>query len=913
MKKIIFVCVLFILAFQFKGYSSHNLIDVKGKIVCKKTGEPIVYGAVSLKEIGQWTTTNDEGYFEFKQIIPGTYTLVISCLGYEKHSAPVTITEDKNREILIKLIPHTFDMEEVNILAKKNTDIATTTDIRSAAIEHIQPTSLGDIMQLLPGNIAENPDLTGPQQVAIREIGNDDNSANGTAVIIDGAPISNDANMQTFSKSQLESNSDNFNTVVGGGVDLRNISSDNIESVEIIKGIPSVVYGDLTSGAIVVNTKAGRTPLEVKLKTDPKIKQVALNKGLKIPKHNSFINFDVDYLKSYSDLTSKYKGFSRITGDVAYSSTFFKKSSVPMSFNAKLSYFNTLDDEKTDPDAFAPEEKFSNEENGFRFNIKGKWALKKAFITNLKYNFSASYTHQESYEKRYRTSGGNVESISFALEEGENQGIFLPVEQLTELTIDGKPVQYFAQLTADKSKLYDNGLVNKIIYGFEFKRNENLGDGQIYDLTNPPKISSSSTRPRAFKDIPALQNYSIYLEEKIKIPIRTTKLTIQAGARLNNFQTDGLFDSEVGFFLEPRFNLNYQILNTENNNLFKNLAVGFGVGRNYKSPSLYYLYPENTYYDLSVLNHPDSETAIFYTLVYNTENPNLEPSYNTKYEASIDFKINRISGNITVFYENLENGFGFQKRYEFVDYYMYDASGVAENETPDVSTLPKVDADYILGYLTPTNNKQTKKKGIEYNLNLGEIKFLHTSFNFDGAWLRTERTYSTQDYLYLPSSGTSEQFDYVGVYPAGEKKISERLNTNLRLVTHIPAIRMIVSTTMQVIWYDKYYYPEYNEQPMYLVDGSGNTVLFTDELVDLNPNYQKYITVKSDNYYKTEIMSPLWVANLRLAKEINDKIKLSFYVNNMFNYRPMYQYTRSESYVRRNQSIYFGAELKFKL
>jgi hypothetical protein len=57
-----------------------------------------------------------------------------------------------------------------------------------------------------------------------------------------------------------------------------------------------------------------------------------------------------------------------------------------------------------------------------------------------------------------------------------------------------------------------------------------------------------------------MQNYSVYIEDKVKIPINTTFLTIQAGARLNNFQSDGLFGSEVGFYPEPRFNIQYEFL-----------------------------------------------------------------------------------------------------------------------------------------------------------------------------------------------------------------------------------------------------------------------------------------------------------------------------------------------------------------
>lgn len=40
-----------------------------------------------------------------------------------------------------------------------------------------------------------------------------------------------------------------------GGTDVRSISTENIESIQIVRGIPSVEYGDLTSGAVIINTK----------------------------------------------------------------------------------------------------------------------------------------------------------------------------------------------------------------------------------------------------------------------------------------------------------------------------------------------------------------------------------------------------------------------------------------------------------------------------------------------------------------------------------------------------------------------------------------------------------------------------------------------------------------------------------
>ena len=47
------------------------------------------------------------------------------------------------------------------------------------------------------------------------------------------------------------------------------VSPDNVESMEVIRGIPSVEYGNLTSGVVIVKTKTGSTPWEAKFKADP--------------------------------------------------------------------------------------------------------------------------------------------------------------------------------------------------------------------------------------------------------------------------------------------------------------------------------------------------------------------------------------------------------------------------------------------------------------------------------------------------------------------------------------------------------------------------------------------------------------------------------------------------------------------
>ncbi len=886
-------------------------VRLEGRITDRKTGEPVIGAAVNLKDLDIWTVSDTAGRFLFRDVPERHYTIEVQCLCYESFTTEFDVHPGEKLDL--QLVPTSYDMEEVSVLAKKSTNIATTTTIGSAAIEHVQATGLQDIMQLVPGNLMDNPDLSGPQQIAIREIGTDPNSAMGTSVIIDNAPVSNDANLQVISTN---SSREGYHTVAGKGVDLRNISSDNIESVEVIKGIPSVVYGNLTSGAVVVKTKAGYSPLEVRLKSDPKIKQAAVGKGLRLPSENGFLNVNIDYLSSYSDVVSKYQGFKRLTGQASWSQTLMKQS-VPLKVNARFNVFGTIDNKKTDPDAMVKEEEFETSEQGARFTLGGDWSLNKSWITDIDYTFSTSYTHQESYQKIYRSSSGGVSAISLAQEEGENIGIYLPSEQFTELTVDGKPLDLFGQVTLNKTMIIRKNFINKLLAGIDYRYDGNLGEGQLYDIANPPFISNSSSRPRPFNEIPAIQTYSLYIEDKVALPIGSTKLHVQAGFRLNNFQPKGMINSEVGWFLEPRLNISYNLLNNTNNSLFQLLTLNAGIGKNYKSPSLMHLYPDRAYYDLPILDYYNTQdttinTAVFYSLNYSTENPDLLPYENLKTEIGVDFHLGPVAGNITAFREELENGFDFMPHYEFIDVYRYVRDSVPKGTKPDLATLPTVDFDYIISYLTPVNNPSTLKTGVEFSFDFGKIKPLYTSFRVDGAYLKTKRIYNTFDYEFLPSSQSDEQFDQIGMYPAGESKISERLNTNLRMVTQIPQIRMILSTTIQMVWFNMYWYPFHDEAPIYLFDRNGTITEYTDEMRK-DSDYKKYYDKKTQFYYFTEVMPPLFLANIRLSKEIEDKLMLSLFINNFMNYRPMHLYRRSDSYIRRNPSIYFGAEIKFKI
>lgn len=908
LKRIVAFLCLFIWLSGIFAQSPHLL---KGRLISKKTGEPVSFASIYIQEIDSWTSSDEKGFFNFKHFEIPFITIEVQHLGFEMYSAKFEPALLASPDFEIELVPVSYDMDEITIRAKNNNGITTSSIIGNAALEHVQPTSLADVMQLLPGNLSSNPDLWSAQRISIREIGADDNSAMGTAIMIDGAPISNDANLQTFSTSK---SGDNFSTATGAGIDLRQISTDNIESVEVIRGIPSVTFGDLTSGALLIKTKAGYTPFEVKLKTDPQIKQLTFGKGLSLKSIRSNVNFNFDYLQSFDDLRSKYQGFNRLTAEVGFSKI-FDPQKIPLTYNAKVSYYETIDDAKTDPDAMVAKERIKSNDRGLRFNMYGKWSPKLKLLTSLDYSFSVSYTHQISTEEKYRSTSG-IQMISTSLTEGENYGIFLPSEQFTSYTIDGKPVSVFGQVTGNKFFNFRNGTTNKLLYGFEYRLNANYGEGQIYDVANPPFISTYKARPRKYKDIPAIQNSSVYLEDKFFMVFGKTNLEIQAGVRLNNFQSSGLFRSRLGFYTEPRFNAQYTFLNQKNSSVFDKMAVSFGIGKTYKAPPLLYLYPDKAYFDLGALSYyagdPLVNTSVIDTRIFETSNPQLKPSENLKMEASFTFRINKMNGLITAFRENLSNGFDFASNYLFINYNQYNAENIPSGTKPNPATLPVIPTIAPVSYFMPVNNQESQKSGVEFSFDFGKINTLYTSFSLDGAWLRTERINSTIPYQYQPSSTSATPYLYFGVYPSGESKISERLNTTLRTVTHVPKLRLVFSGTFQMLWYDSYYFPQYDEVPMYLVYADGSTKSFTPEMMK-SPDFIRFVNLKNSNYYLKEVMSPLLLTNFRLSKEMTDRMKLSFYVNNIVNYRPQYEYKRAGSFVRRNPSVYFGVELKVML
>ena len=139
--------------------AAHKGYDVTLTVSDKDSHEPIIMATIQLQPTGTVAVTNADGRATLRNIEPGNYTINISYVGYEPTKTNVKVNGPLNMNF--QMTPTTLALREVNVVAKQKAGGASTTSvIGRQAIDHLQASSLADIMQLIPGQLMTNPDLT---------------------------------------------------------------------------------------------------------------------------------------------------------------------------------------------------------------------------------------------------------------------------------------------------------------------------------------------------------------------------------------------------------------------------------------------------------------------------------------------------------------------------------------------------------------------------------------------------------------------------------------------------------------------------------------------------------------------------------------------------------------------------------
>ena len=885
-------------------------------------GKPIPFAVVILSPSEQFATTGMDGKFEIKKVEPGKTGLKIQFVGMEPIDTTIDVKAGSVTKLRFVMKQSNFRLEEVTVLATQNkAGSSTASNISRQAMDHLQSSSLKDVMQLLPGVSMQNADLSKENTISIRTLSSKNESANmnslGTAVIVDGAPLSNNANMQSLKPGS------------SAGVDLRSLSTDNVESVEVIRGIPSVEYGDLTSGAVIVRSKAGKEPLTLRFKTNPSIYQVSASKGLDLGGKAGNLNISGDYAYNINVPTEAYAYFQRFNFKALYSKSFSENFRT----NTSVDLTYGLDKRDKNPDDQRTQRATGAKSTGIRLNTNGTYTANVGWLKTIRYNLSASYTDRHSFDEQllgnafapYSQSyldgaiisnrpgqqvfdkDGN-ELTNIYPSESDRYATYLPNEYFSRYDIYGKEVNVFAKVTANFNKRW-NSINNNILVGVDFKTDGNLGDGKVYDPAAPPLQSAGGTaiRPRAYYDDPFINQLGIFVEDRYLHSFGERDLNISAGAR---------FDYINGMTcLTPRINASFDVIPH-----WLTLRGGFGIAA--KAPVAYYIHPEDAYFDYVNFNNlgdqsvPKNEQLLLATTrMFETKNHDLEIAKNRKAEVGFDLKFKKARLSVTAYDERMKNGYGFGRDFSTFKLIEYNRYKIAQQNPGTIPTL-ELENKYnvFASFSKPLNNIKTHNQGVEYELDFGRFSAIRTSFSVNGAWMKSKHTNGGYSFSTLPNGNNLER--HIGVYePGKESELNEILLSTFRITHNIPRIGFVFTVSAQVTWMEKAWY-EYGNDVMfikYISYKDGNVHDF-DPSMKNDPEFSYLFPAVNEKRFIVEKRFPTTMFNFLLSKEIGDFLTASFFVNNVFNNRPLYESKKNPgSFTELGIPIFFGFDLKINL
>lgn len=894
---VLLIAALSVLGLQIPAFAADGILKGKVSESGSKAGLPGV--ALKIDDGALWTMTDLDGNYEFTGLQKGKYSVTVECLGYVTETVEITITDKAVVKDFVLRVS-SLALEEVTVTAERAKDgLNTTTNLGRDALNHLQMSSLSDVSALLPGGKTINPDLTTASSFSLRQGGSSaGNAAFGTAVEVDGVRIGNNAGFGEMA-----------------GVDTRSISVDNVESVEVITGVPSAEYGDLSSGMVRIHTKHGKTPVNLTFSVNPRTYQGSVSKGIGL-KDGGVLNVSGEWARATKKLSSPYESYTRRGFSMSYSNNFAHHLRLESGISGNVGGMNSEDD----PDAFSGEYTKARA-NTVRANSELSWMLNKSWITSLKANASVSFQDDLTQVHQYNTYASSQPAVH-----SENRGYYLadqlPLTYFSDKMTDSKELDFAASLKYSLNRNF-GPVKSKFKAGTQWKANGNVGRGEYY---LDASLAANGYRPRPYSEYPFMHTVSLYAEEEMVIPLGKAKLNLSFGLREENVFIRNSQYKDISS-LSPRLNAKLS--------LGDNLAIRGGWGITEKLPSFYILYPKQEYRDIQTfgLSYEGNASYVYYTIPYAIEyNPELQWQRNSNSELGVEGKLGKTSFSLVGFLNITD------RPYELVNYYdpfSYRISTRPSGFTSGSSTDIRVDNQTGEIYVRDSesdgwslmdtkvtdrtfvrttrqeNGKPVRRAGAELTVDFPEIKPIRTRFRVDASYAWTRSHDDCLSYYYQNGwSHTSEanrSYQYVGIYRNGggnsvvNGSMTRNLDANITAITHIPEARLIITLKLEASLLRRsrnisetdgaayarrdsegYWYIE----PVAYMDLDGAIHPFT-ETEAADPQFSNLI-LKSGNIYTLDQdgYGPYASANLSITKEVGDKVSISFFANNFTNSRP---------------------------
>ncbi|WP_297761542.1 TonB-dependent receptor [uncultured Muriicola sp.] len=294
------------------GFISHAQNSLEGSVVNSDTQEPLEQVSIYFPQLEKGTVTDAEGRYTLNDLPQGKYKIVASYIGFLTYSSSITIQSDTN-SLNIALTPSAIEMEEV---------------IVSTPFHKLQRENVMKVEQEKMATLRTNGAITLAD--GIRNIAGVESVSTGIGI---GKPVIRglSANRVLVYSQGIRLENQQFGDEHGLG-----ISDAGIESIEVIKGPASLLYGsDALGGVLYLNPEkyalGGTSTSDINLNYFSNTEGIATNLGYKTSgKKLKFlvragITSHADYLAGNDQrvTNSRFKEYDLKSG-IAYQSGNFK-------------------------------------------------------------------------------------------------------------------------------------------------------------------------------------------------------------------------------------------------------------------------------------------------------------------------------------------------------------------------------------------------------------------------------------------------------------------------------------------------------------------------------------------------------------------------------------------------------------
>ncbi len=853
---------------------------LKGHVFDAKN-KPISFAVILNKTDNKFTYSDSKGAFNL-QVLSFPCEVEFSILGYRTKSIKVS----KSKELSIILQEESLELPGVVVTAKlRQSDNGSSSYILgNELIKQVQAMSVGDILTMVNGGKLQQPNMTSVQQLNLRTTEASNIDAFASKIMIDGVSLSNDANLQAYNPAQGIYGG---KSAVGSGIDLRAITPESIEKIEVISGVPSVKYGNLASGTVLITRKVTPQDLSFNCSVNATNYQIGLHHGVQLSNDN-LLSYSLSGTYATLSPTQRKDYYQALSGSLLWRTLFSKKYKWINTLSVSGNYgLNSKDFEEED--IFRNEDEYTNS----NFSISSMGNLDVGL--NIDYLLSVNLQKQYSFSNTKETNGPLP--LVEGLETGTYKTPFSNFIYHLKQEIIGKPINVQAQINISKNSKWNNfHFSNKS--GGQFSFDKNIGEGRIGGKSIVGQTGGIGSRAAKFKEIPALNTLSAYYENKTSYYLNDESyISLTSGIRYDNI------NAKYNLF-SPRFS-SYV-------NLSKNLKIRGTWGISYKAPALIHLYPGATYIDFTNMSffsdNKKERMALITTHKIKQNNENLNPIKGITSEIGFDLEFEKYGDlKCTFFNKKIKGGIKSSPELLILDKQEYKVVQRYPDRMPDIAPIKGKTQKIMLTYNRMKNDITTLTQGIEITFNSKKIEATNTSFNLQLAFLKT--TTENKAFRMVNSQYTiGDNLPRIGVYENPKKQYFKG-SGSFTIVQHIPILKFIFTLRTELSFYDYY---KYNASPIYPIGyyTRENKYITLSKEERISKEYKDLFLSKGE--YSQGLKPPFYPNfHLQARKELKDGSSLQFYVQNFLWHTPSYE----ENGVRwsLNSDIYFGLGLTINL